>query len=145
MQWPLRNYMLLYKCHSKFSFEWNKNFIEIQLIFIFCHLTMSNIVQQCGAQVNYGKIKQMMNLDESWKVKQWMNMFKKRDTGRTLGMGRIGWTKGKWNDGWTHVNWMTNEPMGSWSTNEHDKCVSYPFLWVSTTIFVTLLHSWPFH
>jgi hypothetical protein len=41
-----------------------KNFIEIQLIFIFCHLTMNNIVQQCGAQVNYGKTKQMMNLEK---------------------------------------------------------------------------------
>jgi hypothetical protein len=74
-----------------------------------------------------------------------MNMFKKCDTGWTLGMGVIGWTKGKWDDGWTHVNWMTNEPMGSWSMDEHGKCVSYPFLWVFTTIFVTLLHSWPFH
>ncbi len=25
---------------------------------------MSNIVQQCGAQVNYGKTKQMMNLEK---------------------------------------------------------------------------------
>jgi len=70
-----------------------------------------------------------------------MNMFKKCDTGWTLGMGRIGQTKRKWDDGWTHVNWMTNEPMGSWSTDEHEKCVSCPFLSVFTTIFVTLLHS----
>lgn len=37
---------------------------KIQLILIFCHLTMSNIAQQCRAQVKYGKTKQMMNLEK---------------------------------------------------------------------------------
>jgi hypothetical protein len=37
---------------------------KIQLILIFYHLPMSNIAQQCGAQVKYGKTKQMTNLEK---------------------------------------------------------------------------------